>query len=103
VTKTRHRWLIAFTKSGLNDLRLMPSNNRMLVFQKLRALLKSENPLEVSGVKKLKGKSGTYRARSGDYRILFTLDTQPKTHLNVEYKGTVSVQSVKQRKEAYKP
>jgi mRNA-degrading endonuclease RelE of RelBE toxin-antitoxin system len=73
----------------------------MAVFRVLRRLLQADNPLSASGIKKLKG-SSQYRARSGKYRILFKLAVMPTMHLKREYKGTVMVQAIKQRKEAYR-
>jgi mRNA-degrading endonuclease RelE of RelBE toxin-antitoxin system len=73
------------------------------VFRVLRRLLQTDNPLSALGVKKLKGSGSQYRARSGKYRILFELDVTPTMHLKRAYKGTVIVQAIKQRKEAYRP
>jgi mRNA-degrading endonuclease RelE of RelBE toxin-antitoxin system len=75
----------------------------MAVFRVLRLLLQANNPLAVRGIKKLRGTTDQFRARSGHYRILFKLDVTPEVHLKQEYKGTVIVQAIKQRKEAYRP
>lgn len=74
----------------------------MAVFRVLRSLLQTDNPLGVPGVKKLKGAAGRHRARAGDYRILFTLESGSITHLKTVYKGTLLVEAVKHRSRAYR-
>jgi len=77
MTKTTHQWLIAFSRSALQELRELPSTDRMAVFRVLRRLLQADNPVAAHGVKKLKGVKDQYRARAGDYRILFSLRARP--------------------------
>jgi len=63
MTKTTHQWLIAFSRSALQELRELPSTDRMAVFRVLRRLLQADNPVAAHGVKKLKGVKDQYRAR----------------------------------------
>lgn len=103
MTKTPHQWLIAFTRLAVQELRQLPSQDRMAVFRVLRNLLQADNPLAAHGVKKLKGALGHYRARVGDYRILFDVTANPTTHLKRQYKGTLTVEVIRHRSRAYRP
>jgi hypothetical protein len=55
VTSSVHHWLIAFSRTAIQELRELPSHQRMAVFRVLRTLLRAENPLAVSQIKKLHG------------------------------------------------
>ena len=59
------------------------------VFERIEGLAADPRP---PGSKKLKGDSGAWRIRSGDYRILYTID---------DTKRTVEVVLVRHRSEAY--
>lgn len=100
-----HNWLITFDVNAIKHLRQLRPSARKGVFDVLRTLLRAENPLSVRGVKKLKGQQvdRVYRARSGDYRVLFTLTSDPVIHLKTEYKGTLHIEAIRHRSQAYRP
>ena len=104
-TKKTHKWLIAFYRDVSKQLRQLPPKDRKAVFDVLRGLLRADNPLGVRGVKKLKGRQADslYRARSGNYRILFTLESTPVVHLKTGYKGTLRIEAIRHRSRAYRP
>ncbi len=62
---------IVFRKSAIKQLRKLPK----AVVSTLATLIDSlaENPRPTS-CKKLTGVTNTYRVRSGDYRVLYTVD-----------------------------
>jgi mRNA-degrading endonuclease RelE of RelBE toxin-antitoxin system len=103
MTKTPHQWLIEFSQESLEQLRALPSRNRLAVFRVLRRLLQADNPLAASGVKKVKGTNSQFRARAGDYRILFTISARPATQLKRNYKGTLTVEVIGHRRHVYGP
>jgi mRNA-degrading endonuclease RelE of RelBE toxin-antitoxin system len=82
VSKTPHQWLISFSRAGIQDLRLLPA---------------------APSVKKLKAQDDQYRARAGDYRILFSLEAGTLEHLKAQYKGKLIVDAVRHRSRAYRP
>jgi superfamily I DNA/RNA helicase/mRNA-degrading endonuclease RelE of RelBE toxin-antitoxin system len=63
---------LSFTPTFYNESLNLPRQVSRLVTQKLRVL--AEDPLSANGdAKKLKGYSNVYRARVGDYRVLYSV------------------------------
>jgi len=81
------RYRLEIAAEALEQLRALPKETRRRIGQKLDAL---QNDLH-GDVKKLAGQEGKYRLRVGPYRVLFTLE-----------KDLISVQHVKDRKDAYR-
>jgi len=62
---------IIYEKMVCNDLGKIPSIDVIKIIKVFEEL--SVTPL-FPGIKKLSGKSGLYRARQGDYRIIYTIN-----------------------------
>lgn len=80
---------LSVKKSAVKELLKIPSNQREIIEKKIELL--SINPFPVQS-QKLSGRD-CWRARVGDYRILYTLDKKRKT---------ITVISVLHRKDAYR-
>jgi mRNA interferase RelE/StbE len=76
--------------SGLDkDLKKIPKTDQKRIISKVEAL--AENPFP-SGYKALQGQlSGYYRIRSGDYRIVYTVDNKNVTILilKIGHRGSI--------------
>ena len=85
----------AFTAAALKYLANLPSKLRRQVTRKARALQLNPHP---NGSKKLQGMTTAtgepiYRERSGDYRILYVVRTNP---------GEVIILDIDDRKDVYR-
>lgn len=80
-------YAIAYTPQAVKDLAALPEKIREQIKKKIAGLRAWGGD-----IKKLEGNSNIYRLRSGDYRILFTLEN-----------GTVTILILRilNRKEAY--
>ena len=98
-----HNWHLVVSPQGRADLRLLSAKERKQVFASIKQLLEAENPFALIGVKKLVGKrfDSLWRQRSGDWRIIFALDSTRTTLLSHSYKGTIQIYRVLRRDEAY--
>ena len=81
---------IVFTTSAEKELENLPVVEIHRVLLKIENL--SDNP-KPHGVKKLKGKTGLWRIRSGNYRIIYSIF---KNELIIE------IIRIRHRKEAYR-
>lgn len=81
---------IVFTTSAEKELENLPVVEIHRVLLKIENL--SDNP-KPPGVKKLKGKTGLWRIRSGNYRIIYSI---LKNELIIE------IIRIRHRKEAYR-
>ncbi len=100
-----HKWHFFFTNDALTVLRSMQRGHRLATFRKLRQLVNVDAPFELAFVQSLQGEkyAEIRKFRVGDYRILFTLDSNPVTINKFDYKGTVVVLGIGQRKDVYRP
>jgi len=66
-------WRIEFSRSAARQFTALPRKEQ----ERLRARIDrlAENPCP-SGVKKLAGEEGLYRLRSGDYRVVYTVQDE---------------------------
>lgn len=81
---------IVWLKSTLKQIKNFPINDAKKMSDKLDMLLVDPESLDI---KKLKGSNNLYRLRSGDYRIVFQVDTPNKE---------VIIINLGHRKEVYK-
>lgn len=70
---------LTFTKTALDNLETIPHKTRVRLIKKARALVDEPHP---RGSKKLENSAAgndesVYRLRSGDYRILYLVRTNP--------------------------
>ncbi|MBI3666712.1 MAG: type II toxin-antitoxin system RelE/ParE family toxin [Acidobacteria bacterium] len=80
---------VLLKKSAEKELELLPTKIHDRVVELLVSLKKDPRP---PGSKKLRGREG-YRVRTGDYRVLYTVDDQRKE---------IMIFSVAHRREAYR-
>lgn len=71
----RHQWSIEIEKRAQKEFDSLNATNKAKVFEVLRTLLCSDNPLQVHGVEKFQAECGTWKIRKGDYRIMFCLES----------------------------
>lgn len=100
---TPHQWHLEVTESAKRQIRKLPQQDRKAIFRGIKQLLSVENPTAIVGVKKLVGPEfeGLWRKRQGKYRIKFFLEVGEVIHNKFTYKGTVIIESVLDRKDAY--
>ena len=81
------RYRLEISAEALEQLRVLPKDQRRRIGEKLDAL-----QIDLHGdLKKLAGQEGKYRLRVGSFRVLFTLE-----------KDLIFVHIVKNRKDAYR-
>ncbi|MCF7762792.1 MAG: type II toxin-antitoxin system RelE/ParE family toxin [Verrucomicrobia bacterium] len=78
---------VLISKSAKKELGCLSPDLRQQVAEKIRLLAQTARP---PGFKKLRGSSG-YRLRSGDFRILYTING-----------STITVHAVGNRKDVYR-
>lgn len=99
-----HLWFLQVTEHAREDIRNLPtSKQRLAVLAAIAELLKADNPTTSLGVRKLIGErfSGLWRLRQGNYRIFFYIEHGELVDQKFAYKGTLTIVSVTDRKEAY--
>ena len=64
---------IEFKPAALRQLRRISKENQKQIGQKIESL--KQNPLP-DGVKKLTGSNNLFRVRIGDYRIIYTIESE---------------------------
>jgi mRNA interferase RelE/StbE len=78
-------WRIEYSRSALRDLRKMPKNVATTVQKKITAL--GADPYAPNNnVKRLQGRAG-YRLRVGDWRVIYELEGERLTVLDVKPRG----------------
>jgi len=82
-------YAVSFKARALRQIGKLDTQHAERVFEKIESLADDPRP---PNSKKLKGDSGAWRLRSGDYRILYTIDDTNRT---------VEVALVRHRSEAY--
>lgn len=86
------QYKIVFTNIALKSFRKIPEQARKQINKKLTKL--SQDPFDrMNDVKKLHGVDEGYRLRSGDYRVVYTIDGKALI---------VTVIKIAHRKEVYK-
>jgi mRNA interferase RelE/StbE len=64
---------VRYTKSSLKTLMRMPANTARLIQEKIQQYARDPASL-ANNVKKLQGREGEYRLRTGDWRVIFSQD-----------------------------
>ena len=83
-------YIVRFSETARKDLLNIPSPAQYRVSVLINRLIQNPRP---PGCKKLKGLSGMWRARVGDYRILYGVNDNT---------NAVTIYRVLHRKEAYR-
>lgn len=63
-------WRVEFSRSADQQFRGLPRKEQQRIAVRIDGLVENPRP---AGAIKLAGEEGVYRLRSGDYRILYTL------------------------------
>lgn len=84
------------------NLARLSSSDRTAIFEAIRELLLEDNPLSLPKVKKLISSRYLWRVRQGDYRIVFTLDTNHFVKSNFTYNGKIVISKIDRRSDIYK-
>ena len=85
------KWDVEIAPAALRSLKQLARPTRVNILAEVAAL--AGDPHNSPHVKKLKGSSGRFRLRVGDYRVVYCLSRQ--TH-------TLRVERVRHRKDAYR-
>ena len=83
-------YTVVIERRVYKDLDRIPVQDVEKIYQAMISLEQNPRP---AGIKKLRGSTGRFRIRQGDYRIVYTIDDQKKT---------VSVFLVRHRKDVYR-
>lgn len=78
--ETQRRYSIEFTTVAEKDLAALDQKNRRIIVEKIANLAETPRP---PGVKKIEGDRNPplYRIRSGDYRVIYSIDDRAVTVL----------------------
>ena len=96
-----YKWHFVFTDAALEQIKRLSSKDRAAVFASIAELLFEDNPLSGRNIGKVK-QSQLWRKRQGNYRITFTLLSEPVIHDENSYKGTVTITRVMHRRDVYR-
>jgi mRNA interferase RelE/StbE len=80
---------LSIKQSAVKELEGLPFKDRQRIARKLQALAKNPRP---PGSEKLSGEE-KYRLRQGDYRVLYTIDDEPRR---------VTIVKIAHRRDVYK-
>jgi len=81
---------ILYEKRACKDLDKIPDSDVIKILKVFNEL--SINPIQIN-TKKLSGKSGLYRIRQGDYRVVYTINYQDRE---------IRIILVRHRKDSYR-
>ena len=62
---------LVISKSALDILKSLPEKSRSIVNRKIKALAQNPRP---NGYEPVEGEQGFFRIRSGDYRIIYSIE-----------------------------
>jgi len=83
-------YAITFARSARRELEVMERSLAHRILSKIEELVIEPRP---AGCRKLQGRSGLWRLRVGDYRIVYSVDDRQRL---------VDVVAVRHRREAYR-
>jgi len=83
-------YAVVFARSARKELEAL---DELLASRVLRRIEKLEDDPRPGGVRKLRGASGLWRLRVGDYRVLYAIDDD---------RNLVDVIAIRHRNEAYR-
>lgn len=98
-----HLWLLIVQPDARRSFGRLSHDQKAAIFRRLRVLLNAEDPYRSPFVEMLKDKrfERMRKFRAGDYRVFFSIEPTPVTHLKHTYKGTLFLLYIRDRKEAY--
>jgi len=101
--KSPHLWLLIIQPDASRGFDKLPHEQKATLFRRLRMLLNAEDPYNSPFVEMIKDKKfdRIRKFRVGDYRVFFSVESIPVTHLKHTYKGTLFLLYIRDRKEAY--
>ena len=83
-------WHIQWSRNAINDMQKLDRPLKNRIWDSLNRMVKQP---QLSDIKKLKGKTGEYRLRVGDWRVRFRVDFINRTYL---------ITHVKHRRDIYR-
>lgn len=83
------KYAVVFRKSALKELRKLPKEAVAKLYELISGLADDPRP---AGCKKLKGFQNLWRVRSGDYRVIYSIE---------DGRLIVEIVRVRDRKDAY--
>lgn len=101
------KWTWSLEAPAEKDLKRLDRQHRVAILDALDSYadeLSTQGQPVTANIKKLKGTTGEYRLRVGDYRVRYGLDTQDREadDGDVITEGVVVVYHVRHRREAYR-
>lgn len=96
-----HKWHFEISNAARKELKKLSAADRAAIFNAIRELLIAENPLAITGVKKLVASDNQWRKRQGVYRIIFTIVSGQIVIQKFTYKGTVQILEIGHRSSIY--
>ncbi len=81
---------IVFARSARKELQALPQTVAERILEKVELLASNPRP---SGCKKLRGHSGLWRIRIGEYRVIYSID---------DNKLIIDISVIRHRSEAYR-
>lgn len=99
-----HKWKLNIRSSAKSAFDKLPSASRRAIFRHLQQLLEAEAPYLLPFVDMLKEKRYVRlrKFRVGAYRVLFDVDVKPVDQGEYQYKGTLRIIEIEDRKDVYK-
>lgn len=79
---------IVYSKDALKTLRRMPANVSALIVSKIRQFADAPASLG-NNLKVIKGRSGEFRLRVGDWRVIMTEDGEVTAVIKIGPRGSV--------------
>jgi len=81
---------VVFARSARKELEKLPDNQALRILGRIERLADDPRP---PGCKKLRGERNLWRLRSGDYRVIYSVDDRRRL---------VDVNAVRHRSDAYR-
>jgi mRNA interferase RelE/StbE len=72
-------WKVEFTTRFLKELSKLPEHNRQRAEKIVFEELLTDNPFSLGYIERMKGYTGKFKIRIGDYRIGLTIDNHKRT------------------------
>ena len=83
-------YAIVFARSARKDLEKLPASVARRMVRRIEALMKVARP---SGATKLQGHKNLWRIRSGDFRVIYSIDDSTRV---------IDISAVRNRRDAYR-
>ena len=98
-----HKWLLDIQPNAKRVFNTLSPTEKRSVFRQLHQLLDANDPYNLPFVEMLQSKqfARTRKFRVGDFRVFFAVENKEVTHLKHQYRGTLFLLDIRNRREAY--